>query len=100
VLYSSSSKSEYGNGTNAAIKTLLIQNVLVLPFPVQLIYCIFIKIQTKGKTLWASFGDDIVGQEYTDRQFGLTPLDNNSPQKTMWRPVTTEKRGEIEKPYE
>lgn len=46
-----SSKSEYGNGTNATIKTLLLQNVIVHPFPVQLIYCIFITLQTKGKTL-------------------------------------------------
>ena len=49
-----SSKSEYGNGTNATIKTLLLQNVIVHPFPVQLIYCIFITLQTKGKTLPAS----------------------------------------------
>jgi len=46
-----SGKSEYGNGTNATIKTLLLQNVIVHPLPVQLIYCIFITLQTKGKTL-------------------------------------------------
>ena len=51
-----SSKSEYGNGTNATIKTLLLQNVIVHPFPVQLIYCIFITLQTKGKTLVVSGG--------------------------------------------
>ena len=46
-----SGKSEYGNGTNATIKTLLLQNVIVHPLPVQLIYCIFITLQTKGQTL-------------------------------------------------
>ena len=50
-----SSKSEYGNGTNATIKTLLLQNVIVHPFPVQLIYCIFITLQTKGQTLGGIF---------------------------------------------
>lgn len=54
-----SGKSEYGNGTNAARKTLLLQNVIGHPFPVQLIYCIFIKIQTKGKTLAVSLRTDI-----------------------------------------
>jgi hypothetical protein len=49
-----SGKSEYGNGTNATIKTLLLQNVIVHPLPVQLIYCIFITLQTKGKTLGTS----------------------------------------------
>ena len=52
-----SSKSEYGNGTNATIKTLLLQNVIVHPFPVQLIYCIFITLQTKGKTLAVIYED-------------------------------------------
>jgi hypothetical protein len=32
------------------------------------------------KTLWASFADDLAGQENIDRQFGLTSLDCNSRQ--------------------
>jgi len=39
------------------MKTGILQNVLVHPFPIQLIYSIFIRIQTKGKTLAASYKD-------------------------------------------
>ena len=52
-----SGKSEYRYGTNATMKSLLLPNVIVHPLPVQLIYCIFITLQTKGKTLGVTLKD-------------------------------------------
>jgi hypothetical protein len=69
-----SSKSEYGNGTNATIKTLLLQNVIVHPFPVQLIYCIFITLQTKGKTLQGNF--KLTQHENTDKKTILSTVNS------------------------